>query len=115
MCTAGCGELMIDRVRVTYSDSQFVGSVATLTCDIVSADIVNEQRTCTMDQGWILNGPEITCIRTYVTRYYYCITMSILCSDSVSRVSSNTHCDTCWDTSRTNVQSCRGIPSGLDC
>ena len=81
--TAGCGELTIDHVQIAYSDSQFVGSVATLTCDIGDGFVfavneivfsdesdISEQRTCTMNQGWTLNGfIRITCIRTSNTTY----------------------------------------------
>ena len=63
-CIAGCGDLTIDhdRMQITYSDSQNIGSVATLTCH--DSDF-EEHQICT-DQGWILNGPSITCTRMFI-------------------------------------------------
>ena len=81
--TSDCGELTIDHVQIAYSDSQFVGSIATLTCDtgrgfvyaangvvFSNENDVSEQRTCTLNQGWTLSGLiSITCIRKSITSY----------------------------------------------
>ena len=81
--TADCGELTIDRVQIAYSDSQFVGSIATLTCDtgngfvfavngVVFSDEndVSEQRTCTLNNGWTLSGLiSLSCIRKSIPAY----------------------------------------------
>lgn len=66
------------KLPTNFTDSQFVGSVATLACNsengFVFTDVVNgfvfddvngeitEQQYCTMTQGWMLNGTGIICM-----------------------------------------------------
>ena len=84
ICTTDCGEFSIDRMQVAYSDSQFIGSVATLTCDSGNdsvsvqngvvfrdeTDLISGQQHCTSNLGWIPSGnSSVNCIRTSANAY----------------------------------------------
>ena len=53
-------------VVATYTDNQYIGSVATLTCDAENGYLLvgtdpRDRRSCSADEVWILDGDIINC------------------------------------------------------